>query len=109
MVVGNRGGDLGHVFENIVFLELKRCYRDVYVGTIEGREVDFVVFENAAPRYFQVALTVRDPETLKRELAPRKVIRDEYPKTLITLDCDPPLDHDGIRQVSAVDFLLDGA
>ena len=107
VLVGDRGGDLGHLLENIVFLELKRRYGDVYVGTANGREVDFVAFENAAPRYFQVALTVRDEETLKRELTPLKAICDQYPKTLIALDYDPPFDHDGIRQVNAIDFLLD--
>ena len=106
IVTGQRGGDMGHILENIVFLELKRRYRDVYVGTIDGKEVDFVAFENAAPRYFQVALSVRDESTLERELAPFKAIRDQYPKTLITLDYDPPFDHNGIRQVNAVDFLL---
>lgn len=107
IVTGQRGGDMGHILENIVFLELKRRYRDVHVGTIDGKEVDFVAFENAAPRYFQVALSVRDESTLKRELAPFKTIRDQYPKTLITLDYDPPFDHNGIRQVNAVDFLLE--
>lgn len=107
VLVGDRGGDLGHLLENIVFLELKRRYGDVYVGTANGREVDFVAFENAAPRYFQVALTVRDEETLKRELTPLRAIRDQYPKTLIALDYDPPFDHDGICQVNAIDFLLD--
>ena len=107
VLVGDRGGDRGHLLENIVFLELKRRYGDVYVGTANGREVDFVAFENAAPRYFQVALTVRDEETLKRELTPLRAIRDQYPKTLIALDYDPPFDHDGIRQVNAIDFLLD--
>lgn len=107
VVNGDRGGDIGHILENIVFLELKRRYRDVHVGTVDGREVDFVAFENAAPRYFQVALSVHDESTLKRELAPLMAIRDQYPKTLITLDYDPPLDHGGIRQVNAVDFLLE--
>ena len=107
IITGQRGGDMGHILENIVFLELKRRYRDVHVGTIDGKEVDFVAFENAAPRYFQVALSVRDESTLKRELAPFKTIRDQYPKTLITLDYDPPFDHNGIRQVNAVDFLLE--
>ena len=107
VLLGDRGGDLGHVLENIVFLELKRRYRDVYVGTVNGREVDFVAFENAAPRYFQVTLSVRDESALARELAPLKAIRDQYPKTLVTLDYDRPLDHNGIRQVNAIDFLLD--
>lgn len=108
VLLGDRGGDLGHILENVVFLELKRRHGDVYVGMVNGREVDFVAFENAMPRYYQVALSVRDDATLARELAPLKAIRDQYPKTLVTLDYDKPLDHYGIHQINAIDFLLEG-
>ena len=101
--------DVGHVLENIVYLELKRRYRDVYVGAIENGEIDFVAFENAVPNYFQVAQTVREKTTLKRELAPLEAIRDNHPKTLLTLDPDPPFNYNGIRQIPVIDFLLDRA
>ena len=46
--------------------------------------------------------------TLERELSSLRAVRDNYPKTLITLDDERPVDHEGIRQVYALDWLLDG-
>ena len=108
VLLGDRRGDFGHLLENIVYLELRRRFRNVYVGVLGQGEVDFVAMSNGTPHYYQVSLTVRDDATLARELAPLKAIRDQYPKTLLTLDPDPPFDHDGILQESAIDFLLDG-
>ena len=62
--------------------------------------------ESGRPCYFQVAYTVRDEATLARELAPLKSIRDNHPKFLLTLDNDPPLDHDGINRMNVVDCFL---
>jgi predicted AAA+ superfamily ATPase len=70
------------------------------------QEVDFVALNNGEPSYFQVALSVRDEMTLKRELAPLEAIRDHYSKMLLTLDPDPPFDYNGIRQMNVIDFLL---
>lgn len=42
-LVGRRGEDTGHVLENMVYLELLRRYEEVYVGSLPGGEVDFVV------------------------------------------------------------------
>lgn len=109
LLLPDKTSDTGRILENIIFLELKRRYREVHVGTIDGREVDFVAFENATPNYFQVALTVRDEATLKRELAPLEAIHDNHPKTLLTRDPDPPFNYNGIKQINAIDFLLDSA
>ena len=46
------------------------------------------------------------PDQAKRNEA-LKSIRDNHPKFLLTLDNDPPLDHDGIKRMNVVDFLLD--
>jgi predicted AAA+ superfamily ATPase len=43
---------------------------------------------------------------LKRELSSLWTVRDNYPKTLITLDDERPSFHEGIRQVYALDWLL---
>ena len=109
ILLGDRGEDFGHIFENIVYLELRRRYREVYVGVLPSGEVDFVTLENGVPHYFQVALSVRDKATLERELSPLRAIRDQHPKFLITLDNNPPLNYNGIRQLSATDFLLSDA
>jgi predicted AAA+ superfamily ATPase len=56
--------------------------------------------------YYQVAATLRSPETLERELRPLRAISDNYPKFIITLDDDPAADFAGIRTINAMDFLL---
>ena len=38
--------DLGHIIENIVFLELIRRKYEVYIGFIQDGEIDFAAFKN---------------------------------------------------------------
>lgn len=98
--------DVGHVLENVVFLELLRRGAKVRVGKVGSLEVDFVAENANGTEYYQVAATVRDPETLRRELAPLQIIHDNYPKTLLTLDEDPSDDFNGIRKLDVLDWLL---
>lgn len=101
----NRNRDLGHILENVIFLELKRKGYRIYIGKNDVNEVDFVVETEDDYIYIQVALSVRDEETLKRELRPLETISDHYKKYLITLDYDTN-NFNGIKQISAIDFLL---
>lgn len=66
--------------------------------------MDFVVKKNDGIKYIQVALSVRDENTLNRELNSLKNINDNYPKYIITLDPEE-VDHEGIKQINAIDFL----
>ena len=52
-----------------------------------------------------MAETVKNPETLERELRPFKKLKDKYPCVLITLDHDFNKDYDGIKSLNAIDFL----
>ena len=105
-LLGGRGGDDGRILENIVFLELKRRSREVFVGKVGNAEVDFVTRDGDNLCYYQVAASVIDAGTLARELAPLDAIKDHHPKRLITLDYSLPTSHNGIRQLNALDFLL---
>lgn len=51
--------------------------------------MDFVAIDESNIVYYQVAATVRDEMTLKRELASLQRISDQYPKYILTLDDDP--------------------
>lgn len=78
----------------------------MFVGRVGDLEIDFVANDLTGPVYFQVAESVRDVETLERELASLRAVKDNCPKTLITLDDSDPCYHDGILQVNALDWLL---
>ena len=106
VINGTKGGDLGHILENIVYLELARRGGEIYVGKVGDAEIDFVVIKSEYKEYYQVSLSVRDENTMKRELAPLLAVSDHYPKYLLTLDNDPEVLHDGIRQLYVLDWLV---
>ena len=107
MILGNRNIDMGHILENVIYLELLRRKGNVYVGQFDKNEIDFVIINSNEIEYYQVALTVLDENTLKRELDAFKNIKDNYPKYLITLDdVMVNTDYDGIKVVNALEWLL---
>ena len=97
--------DEGHLLENIVFLELLRRKNQVWVGKIGSSEVDFVARSGNGTKYIQVSQSVKNPETLSRELAPFDKIPDHNEKILITADYENG-SRNGIRQINVVDWLL---
>ena len=109
MLLGNKAQDFGHILENIVYLELLRRGYKVYVGKVGTQEVDFIALKGTDTEYYQVSLSVLDKNTLQRELSPLEKILDHNPKFLLTLDALPVSSHNGIKQINALDWLLDVA
>lgn len=105
-LLGSKPADMGHILENIIYLELLRRGYEVYVGKIDTTEVDFIAIGEEGEEYYQVAYTVMDENTLARELAPLKNIKDHNPKYLLTMDFTPFTSHNGIKQINALDWLL---
>lgn len=105
VINGSKGSDLGHILENIVFLELARRGGEIFVGKAANAEIDFVVINGDHKAYYQVSLSVRDSATMQRELAPLLSISDNFPKYLLTLDNDPVIYHNGIQQLYVLDWL----
>jgi predicted AAA+ superfamily ATPase len=101
----NRGGDYGRLLENVVFMELLRRGNQVYTGEKNGREIDFIAKSPAGDiSYYQVAASVRDPDTLSRELSALSHISDHNPKYLLTMDYEE-FSHNGVKQRHILDFL----
>ncbi|MCO5259892.1 MAG: ATP-binding protein [Crocinitomicaceae bacterium] len=99
--------DLGHKLENVVYFELLRRGGKVYVGKNDNKEIDFVVQKHNNQReYYQVAFTVNDEKTFKREVSAFSHIKDNYPKFLLTLDFDNT-NIAGIQKTNVIDWLLD--
>lgn len=107
---GNRAGDSGRLLENVVYFELRRRHRNVFTGaTRGGHEIDFVTRDGDEITYYQVADSVKDPKTLSRELKALEDVDDNFAKYLIVGDDANPVMHNGIRQLSIYDFLLQEA
>lgn len=106
MLLGTRSFDVGRILENIVYLELLHRQKKVYIGKTDNLEVDFVAIDSQDITYYQVAATVRDEATLKRELSSLQQINDQYPKYLLTLDEDPTADYNGIKRINVLRWLM---
>ena len=106
VICGSKGGDMGHILENVIYLELSRRGGEIYVGKMGDAEIDFIVLSNGQKQYYQVSLSVRDEKTMQRELEPLRALPDSFPKYLITMDNDPVCYHDGIKQIYALDWLV---
>jgi len=106
-MLGNTGSeDVGHILENVIYLELIRRGYDVYIGKVDNLEVDFVAKKGIDILYIQVAATVREASTLERELRVLKKIKDNNPKYILTLDIDPVANYEGIKKINALDYLM---
>lgn len=102
-----RSIDMEKILEGAIYLKLKRSGYDVYVGQLNGKEIDFVARRGNELIYVQVALQVSSEDTYEREFGNLKLIKDNYPKFVVTMDPNVDLIHDsGIVTCSARQFLL---
>lgn len=98
--------DISRQIENIVYLELLRRGYEVAVGKYGDKEVDFTARRGNEIQYFQVTLSMLAEDTYNREVAPYRLIRDNHPKTVLSMDpfvTDLP---DGLIHINLLDWLL---
>ena len=99
--------DISRPLENVIYLELiRRGYR-VNVGSYKNLEVDFTATGPKGTEYFQICQTLISEETYDREIRPFREIRDNYPKTILTLDRIGLGSDNGVRTVNVIDWLLE--
>ncbi len=107
LLLGFKDMDRGHILENVIFLELLRRGYHVSIGTNMGKEVDFIADKAGEKLYIQIAETLMGEDTRKREIAPLKAIKDNYPKMILSMDeAFGNTDDEGIKIINIIDWLL---
>ena len=104
-LLGIRDRDRGHILENIVYLELLRRGYDVAIGKIDNTEIDFIATNTNDKLYVQVTESMISDDVKRRELSPLKRIDDNYEKIILSMD-EGQMSYEGIKQVNAIDWLL---
>ena len=99
--------DISRPLENIVYLELLRRGYSVRVGNYNDWEIDFTASKPEDTEYFQICQTLMSADTYEREIRPLRKIKDNFPKTVLTLDRLGLGSDDGIKIVNIIDWLLE--
>ncbi len=98
--------DIGKVIENIIYLHLKSKGYNVLIGVLGDKEIDFIGEKDGLKIYVQVSYLIPDDSVIEREYGNLKLIKDNFPKYVVSLDQFAPKNIDGIEHVYLRDFLL---
>lgn len=97
--------DITHNMENIVYNELLYMGYKVYVYNDNGKEIDFLLYKDNKQYYVQVAYSIAEEKTYKREFEAFKSIDNLSQKIIITND-DFDYSTSVVRHIKLKDFLL---
>ena len=101
-LLGKRAGqDMGHILENVIYLELLRRGYKVYIGKTGDKEVDFVAMKDDRVIYLQATYMLETAQTMEREYAPLLTIGDNYEKYVVSMDEVQFPSNEGVRHIQA--------
>jgi uncharacterized protein len=102
-----RSDDIAVLLENVVYMELLRRGYSVSVGKVDKFEIDFIAEKTNEKQYFQVSYLLASKETEEREFRPLELVKDNYKKTVLTMDKVWGNERNGIVRKNIIDFLLE--
>jgi uncharacterized protein len=101
-----RQADLNKLFENLVYSHLITSGYSVTIGQLGDKEIDFVAERRGGKAYFQVAYMIPDQRTHDREFGNLLVIKDNWPKYVVSSDEMIGSSYEGIIHIHIRDFLM---
>ena len=106
MRIGRNQVNNSRIMENIVYFELLRRGYEITIGCIGDYEIDFVCKKMGEKIYVQVTMELSQEDTIEREFRPLLLVKDNYPKYVISTD-EFDMSQYGIIHRNIFDFLLD--
>ena len=100
--------NMGHIYENLVFLELLRRGKELYYWKSQkGREVDFVIKDGLdITEAIQVCYSLEDERTRQREMRALTEVKDELRVDCLTVITDDEESHGEINIMPLWKWLL---
>ncbi|KZX10423.1 ATP-binding protein [Methanobrevibacter curvatus] len=103
-IAGKNIKKIGQILENIVYMEFLRRGYEIYVGKLNGWEVDFICKTYKKTVYVQVSYLLASRKTIEREFNSLLKIKDNHEKIIITMD-EVDFSQNGIKHFNIIDFL----
>jgi len=104
--INYRAEDIGQLLENVVYNELLVRGYEVFVGKEGTREIDFIAEKDGQKKYIQVTYLLASEEAIEREYKPLLMVKDAYPKYVLSMDELAIRNRDGVFHMNIIDFLL---
>jgi len=105
-LIGYNDKDISQLLELIVYNELRIRGYNVYAGTVDNLEIDFVAERGKEKFYVQVCYLLGGEKVKAREFGNLLKIKDNYPKLVLSMDKFYPEEYQGIEHKYLIDFLL---
>lgn len=95
----------GKYLENAVYIHLLREGYSVQIGSISGKEIDFVAKKDGVILYVQAAYILSDESVISREFGNLELIKDNYRKIVVSLDPVSFGNRNGVEHFRAWDWI----
>ncbi|MDR2581131.1 MAG: ATP-binding protein [Fibromonadaceae bacterium] len=105
IVGGFKINDIQKILENAVYAHLARHGYKVFTGQLNLHEIDFIAEKGSKKIYVQVAYKLSLQKTISREFGNLLMLKDNFPKIVVTMDELAGNDYQGIKHIHALDFL----
>ncbi|HMV41179.1 MAG TPA: hypothetical protein PKD50_01505, partial [Leptospiraceae bacterium] len=104
-LVNSNISDIHKVLENIIYLHLCIAGYEVRIGKLDNKEIDFVCSRKEEKLYIQVAYLIADEKTFEREFGNLLLIKDNFPKYVVSMDESIEGNYKGIKHIHIQNFL----
>ena len=99
--------EYNYMMETLCYNELVSRGYQVYVGKTYKGEIDFIATRGDEKIYVQAAYLLTDEAGVEREFGAYRVVQDNYPKYVISMD-KIVSSREGIIHMNVIDFCLNG-
>ena len=104
-IIGDNYFDIGKTIENVIYINLLISGYDVKIGQAGDKEVDFIAEKDGDKIYVQASYLIATDKVKEREFGNLLLIKDNYPKYVVSLDEYTIGNLEGIKHLHLREFL----
>lgn len=104
-IIGESYFDIGKTIENVIYINLLIAGYDVKIGQSGDKEIDFIAEKEGSKLYVQASYLIVTEKVKQREFGNLLLVKDNYPKYVVSLDEYAVKNYEGIKHLHLMEFL----